>query len=87
IAQEALNNSLRHGAASSVTLQLALAPAQAELRISDDGVGFDPAQLVSGHFGLVGIKERARLLGGAADIRSSPGAGTAITIRVPLEGA
>jgi signal transduction histidine kinase len=52
--------------------------------VEDDGVGFDPATVPAGRFGLVGMSERARLLGGALTVESTPGGGTAIDVTVPL---
>jgi signal transduction histidine kinase len=53
-----------------------------EIRIEDDGVGFDPSS-AGGGLGLRGIFERARILGGRATIRSSPGHGTSLVVQVP----
>jgi nitrate/nitrite-specific signal transduction histidine kinase len=54
------------------------------LEIDDDGVGFDPvAATQSGHYGLIGVRERARLLGGYLTIRSAPGIGTRLQLRLP----
>ena len=58
-----------------------------EVRIADDGAGFDPADAESqaGHYGLLGMRERARLAGGTLDDRQPPGAGTTLVLRLPLE--
>ena len=54
------------------------------LSVRDDGLGFDPvAARGSGRLGLDGMAERARLVGGELDLRSSPGAGTEVTLRLP----
>jgi two-component system NarL family sensor kinase len=84
IAQEALNNAVQHAQASHVLLRLAVSPAEASLRVSDDGTGFDPEQLPAGRFGLVGLNERARLLGGHLDLKTSLGSGTCVEVVVPL---
>lgn len=85
IAQEALQNALRHADASRVILRLEAPPGVIRLTVQDDGRGFDTAGMSSGsRFGLVGMRERARLLGGGFQIESSPGAGTRITADVPL---
>jgi two-component system NarL family sensor kinase len=84
IAQETLANIARHAQARRVTLRLEMLPQQVRLEIEDNGRGFDPAEPVEGHFGLVGLNERARLLGGALHLESAPGAGTRIDITVPL---
>ena len=57
------------------------------LRVEDDGIGFDPATVPRGRFGLLGMSERARLLGGSLSIESSPGAGTVVETVVPVRPA
>ena len=54
------------------------------LTVQDWGVGFDPQEVKGERFGLRGIRERVRLLGGTADIGSAPGKGTIITVELPL---
>ncbi len=81
IIQESLTNVRRHAAARRVSVALRPEARRWELRVSDDGNGFDAAQPRSGH-GLLGMSERARVLGGALTITSAPGAGT--TIRLVL---
>ena len=83
VAQEALANAGRHANASSVALALDVEGQTAELRIRDDGVGFDPVASRGDGLGLDGMAERARLVGGELDLRSSPGSGTELTLRVP----
>lgn len=90
IAQEALTNVAKHAAATAVTLELRIAAAQVELVVSDNGQGFDPsavgvqrAQQLSG-WGLVGMRERAMLLGGECSVTSQPGAGTTVRVTAPL---
>ena len=85
IAQEALANARQHAHARQVRLELEITPAAATLRIADDGRGFAPEQLAGERFGLVGLRERARLLGGRLDVESKPGQGTRIGAVVPLE--
>jgi two-component system sensor histidine kinase UhpB len=82
VAQEALTNVTRHAGATVVELVVAQTNGEVELRVSDDGRGFDPAARGRG-LGLVGMAERARLVGGELDVRSAPGGGTTITLRVP----
>lgn len=84
IAQEALANVVQHAAAQHVTLSLTILPDQAALVVKDDGHGFDPERTRRDRFGLIGLNERARLLGGTLQLHSSPGAGTRIEISVPL---
>jgi len=83
VAQEALANAGRHAHAHSVALVLDVDGEAAELRIRDDGVGFDPVAARGDGLGLDGMAERARLVGGELDLRSSPGSGTELTLRVP----
>ncbi len=84
IAQEALQNALRHAAASRVSLRLESLPDRVRLTVEDDGRGFAIEDATASRFGLVGMRERTRLLGGTFQIESSPGAGTRITAEVPL---
>lgn len=92
IAQEALVNVRRHAQASQVQLRLALSADTVRLTITDDGRGFDPAQRPDAGqaperngFGLIGMQERAHLLHGSMQVRSSAGAGTQIEVTIPLE--
>ena len=55
------------------------------LAVADDGTGFDVARIPKGRYGLLGMNERARLLGGSLELQSSPLAGTVIEVIVPLE--
>jgi two-component system, NarL family, sensor histidine kinase UhpB len=90
VAQEALTNVTRHAGATVVELDLEEDASGAELRVRDDGGGFDPSVVArtrsdgpGGGLGLVGMAERARLVGGELDVRSAPGGGTTVTLRVP----
>jgi signal transduction histidine kinase len=89
--QEAINNILRHARADSVLIQLEATAGELRIEIEDDGRGFDPAgpgPQDRPHYGLLGIRERAELLGGSATIESAAGQGTRVVVRVPLpEGA
>lgn len=84
IIQEALTNVMRHAQAREVRLRLVITPASVRATISDDGVGFDPAQVPEGRFGLVGLNERAKLLGGTLYIASSPAKGTRLVVKIPV---
>jgi two-component system NarL family sensor kinase len=85
IAQEALQNALHHATAARVLLRLETTPDGIRLIIEDDGQGFAVGDTAgSSRFGLVGMRERARLLGGTFQLESSPGAGTRVTVEVPL---
>lgn len=85
IAQEALNNVVKHAGACCVQVQLNLSTEQVILTIGDDGHGFDPTALnTSGrHLGLISMRERATELGGRLDLDSTPGKGTQIVVTVP----
>ena len=82
IAQEALNNVAKHSSARRVDVLLERQRDGIVLIVEDDGVGFDPAAVREGAFGLVGIRERAALIRGAIDIESTPRRGTTIILRV-----
>jgi two-component system NarL family sensor kinase len=84
IAQEALANVARHAQARHTELRLLGTPAQVTLEVADDGRGFDADQRPAGSFGLVGMTERARLMGGQLQITSRPGHGTRLSVVVPL---
>ena len=85
ICQEALANVARHAEASRVNVRLVITPKQVRLAVEDDGRGFDASEEPGERHGLVGMNERARMLGGRLEIRSSPGAGTRVEVTVPLE--
>lgn len=84
IAQEALANIVTHAKASKVRIRLVSTPPEVRLEIEDDGIGFEPSEIPKERYGLVGINERAKLLGGAMNLQSSPDVGTRIEIVVPL---
>lgn len=89
IVQESLTNAARHAQASHVKVRLRVLGERLELRIEDDGVGFDPQRYRSPqertkHFGLVSMTERAHLVGGTLDVDAAPGRGTCIRVLVPI---
>lgn len=86
ITQEAIANVIRHAEATRLAVHMTVTPERVELRVEDNGKGFDPAQVPKGRFGLIGINERARLLGGTAVLCSEPGIGTSIRVVIPLGG-
>jgi PAS domain S-box-containing protein len=88
VAQEALNNVLKHAQASTVRLDLTLVAAdRVALRVQDNGKGFNTRQRHrQDAFGLQGMAERVRALGGTLRIESPPGGGTAIEVTLPLSG-
>jgi signal transduction histidine kinase len=84
ITEEALNNTARHANAQCVMVSLLREPDRLRLTITDDGFGFDPnAVTLDGHYGIVGMRERALLCNGHLDITSAPATGT--TIRLTVE--
>lgn len=83
IAQEALNNSLKHAHTGSVSVRLRFTEKAVEIEIADDGRGFDPAE-VEGGMGLVNMRERASSLGGEFSLSSAPGKGSTVRVVVPL---
>lgn len=84
ITQESLTNARRHSDADSVSVSLTRSGERVRLVIEDTGVGFDPSSVKENHFGLQGIRERARLLRGRATISSLPGSGSRIEVELPL---
>ena len=84
IVQECLTNACRYSQSKKVRVELRQADGRVHLDVQDWGVGFDPAAVKGDHFGLQGIRERARLLGGAVSIQSAPQQGAHITVELPL---
>lgn len=83
IAQEALNNALKHAHANYVQIRLRFEAAKTELEVSDDGVGFEHSiEQRGGGFGISGMKERAQKIGGTLEIQTAPGKGTKVIISV-----
>jgi two-component system nitrate/nitrite sensor histidine kinase NarX len=81
VAQEGLNNVARHAGASAVALSLRAGPEGVELRIRDDGRGFDPALVAPEHFGLRIMRERVDTIGATLAVDSAPGRGTQVVVR------
>ena len=93
-AQEALTNVRRHSGARRARVSVTLDDREARLVVADDGRGFDPVSRTAGGarpacegFGLLGMRERAVLAGGRAEVDSRPGAGTTVTVTVPVTAA
>jgi signal transduction histidine kinase len=84
IAQEALNNTLKHAHASQVDIYLSFTGTCVKLQICDDGAGYDPANLGRGGQGLGGMRERAQRIGGDLVVESTNGKGTKITVQTQL---
>lgn len=86
IVQESLTNIGRHADATQVDVKITRNETHYFLEVRDNGSGFDPAIRKNKSFGLVGIRERALMLGGDIDIVSAPGSGTAVKVSFPIEG-
>ena len=91
IVQEAINNIVRHADAGSATVVLQLNGGAVQLRVEDDGRGFDPGDASRDavelqRLGLLGIRERAEMLGGKVEIESAPEKGTRLQVSIPLGG-
>lgn len=92
IAQECLQNVIKHANAGVATVRFAIQDGTARLEIADDGVGFDRFERPlggdeMGGYGLLSMAERTELVGGRLNIRSRPGTGTAVTVTIPLPPA
>ena len=83
IAQESLNNTVRHAQAERVDVRLGVREGEILLELTDDGVGFDPRAEYPGHMGLNSMRERAVKVGGILDIVSSEGQGATVRVRIP----
>jgi signal transduction histidine kinase len=88
IAQEALNNVVRHSQATQASLEVTYGEREVRIIVKDNGVGFTvpaaPTEFASsGHFGLLGMRERSELIGGRLDVRSQPGTGTVLSVSLP----
>lgn len=88
ITQEAMNNALQHAQAQNIVVRVRCDPERLSLSIADDGVGFTLPQrpdffTQAGHFGLVGMQERATRLGGTLQIHTAPEEGTLVTVQLP----
>lgn len=84
IIAEGLTNVALHARASAVTLSARRRDGRIELELKDDGSGFDarPDAAQKGHYGLIGMRERARLIGGVLTVESTPGAGTIVRLSI-----
>lgn len=84
VVSEGLTNIVRHARASQAWVSVNQQNAQLRVEVRDNGVGFDPAVIGrNGHYGLLGVRERARLAGATFEVRSTPGAGTCILFILP----
>jgi signal transduction histidine kinase len=83
VVQESLSNVRKHSQAGRVAVALRSRRTFVDLTVTDDGCGFDPRRLATDRLGLAGISERVRLLGGAVEIETTPGAGTTVRATLP----
>jgi NarL family two-component system sensor histidine kinase YdfH len=81
---EGLTNTARHARATEASVNIVATPTGIEVCIKDDGAGFDPGNIPSGHYGLIGLRERVRLVGGQLSIESISQKGTILTIQIPI---
>lgn len=84
IVGEALENIHRHAGARIAHVSLEANAESVQLEVRDDGVGFEPANLPKGRYGVLGMRERARNVGGVLHLASPPGGGTTVTLRIPV---
>jgi PAS domain S-box-containing protein len=84
IAQEGLANACQHSKSKRIRVELVQQGHQLRIKIQDWGIGFDPAEVEENRFGLAGIRERARLLGGHTTMESAPKQGTCLAVELPL---
>lgn len=83
--QEALTNVARHSSATAVTVNLDVEPEALRVQVADDGMGFDPGQpIAEGRLGILGMRERARILGGRVFLESKPGGGARLELELPV---
>ena len=86
IAQEALNNVARHSAARRLTVRVRFKEDEVRLSLSDDGIGFVPGRAGEAALGMIGMTERAALVGGRLDVVTTLGKGTSVRTVVPIAG-
>ena len=87
IGQEAMNNAVKHAQAQRISVNLVFDARRVQLSIRDDGRGFDNQRAgngQAGHFGLIGMRERAEQIGGTLSIHSTEGSGTEVVAEVPI---
>jgi signal transduction histidine kinase len=84
VVAEALENVRRHAGPCTVAVDVNGDGDEVAVRVGDDGAGFDPTVVPGRRYGVVGMRERAVVLGGTLDVDSTPGEGTLVTLRLPL---
>jgi ligand-binding sensor domain-containing protein/signal transduction histidine kinase len=89
IASEAVNNSVKHSGAKTIEVVLECSPDRLQLSVKDDGAGFsrENGNVRPGHYGLIGMKERASQIGAELSMASEPGRGTTISVLLPMKNA
>jgi signal transduction histidine kinase/ligand-binding sensor domain-containing protein len=90
IASEALHNAVRHARAQQIGVEVCCDERQLRVRVRDDGKGFEEPQRserADGHFGVAGMHERAKVVGGVLEVWTKPGAGTGVDLRIPAASA
>jgi len=85
VTQEALTNVVKHAHASRVKVTVSMSDGAVRLQIHDDGIGFDPALVEGGHYGLAIMRERVELAGGALQLESMLGYGSTITVDLEVD--
>ncbi len=89
VVREALHNAIRHGQPTEVQVGIDFGKNEFSVQVQDDGLGFDPATVSAssnGHYGLVGMRERVKRIGGTLALKSRAGVGTELTLHVPRKG-
>ena len=90
IAQEALTNAVKHAQCHAIRVELIVTPRQLRIAVADNGIGFDapPERVaVAGHYGLIGMRERAGQIGATLEVASEPERGTRVSVVLPLPTA
>ena len=83
IIEESVTNARRHSGTDRIRIRLMYRDGRVLVEIEDQGGGFDPQAVSQSHFGLEGIRQRARLFGGSAVVDAAPGRGTSIRVDLP----
>ena len=87
VGREALRNAVAHGHPSRIAVKVSFRALDVELEVKDNGVGFNPAVTISGgsgHFGILGMRERVEQLGGSLTLNGAPGNGMTVIARIPV---